>query len=172
MSVDWANIHKRCNVILEAVVGAVFAMGPAILLANGVRFKSNVSTNPGTFGVVSDVLVTERLKLLLSSDSKTGAVIELMERSGSMFNVSTNHGTLGELVLDGELVIRSDCSVSLLKIGSRVLTLTVSSGSFSEDVPVSTNRGTGGCLELAAVMRLSTIQCSELIQISHSLTMS
>ena len=78
--------------------------------------------------------------MLLTRDSETGAVIELMERSGSMFNVSTNCGTLGELVLDGELVIRSDGSVSLLKIGSRVLTLTVLSGSFSEDVPVSTNR--------------------------------
>ena len=147
-------------------------MRPTALLTNGVWFKSNVSTHPDTFGVVRDVLIAGRLEMLLTNGSEPGAVSELTEGFGSMFGVSTNRGTMGEPVLDGELVIRSDGSVLLLKIGSRVLTLSVSSGSISEVVPVSTNHGAGGCFELAAVMRLSTIRCSELMRFSHSLTMS
>ena len=86
--------------------------------------------------------------------------------------VSTNRGTIVELIVDGKLGTESGGSASLLTIGSNVLTLRVSSVSLTEDDSVSTNLGSVGWLMFAVVLRLSTMQWSELMWFKQVFTIS
>ena len=114
------------------------------------------ATDDTAFNVVSVV----GNAALPRGSSRFGTMFPLSTKS----SVSTNQGTNVKLVVDGKLRTESGGSVSLLMMGSNVLTLRVSSVSLTEDDSVSNNLGVGHWLMFAVVLRLSTMRWSELMR--------